>query len=678
MDFSADPPITTGDDYGTSPGANDWGPLNMGATDATSDMMIDAYYSGYLHDVAITSIDSPGDTVDSSVYFTPAVTAANAGLKYMPASPINFWITDTHGVRVAFRTATTTDLNAGESQQFTLPDSLTLLPTWYVDSADITCPHFDADHSNDTLAKALFIRYNDVLCQITSPRKNEVPGLVPVTIKLTNKGNVPSMVESLKVAINPGGYASHAEAIPLAPGEVKNMSLVPWVAPLGAHETCMAWITDKADMFHPSDTAMTAITIGIPGWAEITPLPAPPSGKMIKDGGCLAYDAGTDAIWASKGNKTGDFYEFQLPAATWTNKAGIPLGLEGKGVYKGSVVCADGNGNLFLTKGNNTTSFWEYVASTNTWTEKYDVPLGPSNKKVKPGAGLAWGTKAGTGYAYLLKGYKNEFFRYDPTANTWKQLLDAPIGLAGHVKYDAGSWLVADPTPGSNLLYAFKAKYHEMYAYNTEGDSWIGPLTAMPIPGPDGAKKSKDGCCAAWYTGKIYSLKGGGTTEFWRYFPVGDSWNTQFDIPLTGMTGQRKKVKAGAALAGYPGTGVYAFKGGNTAEFWRYTPYEVVAGAQPSRGGVMAANTTIGKVSFAIAPNPLIGGLATVRYSLPKAGLATLDVFDVTGRTVLSQTIAAGRTGTASLDLRKLDAGVYLVKVATEGFSTTQKLVVEH
>jgi hypothetical protein len=53
-------------------------------------------------------------------------------------------------------------------------------------------------------------------------------------------------------------------------------------------------------------------------------------------------------------------------------------------------------------------------------------------------------------------------------------------------------------------------------------------------------------------------------------------------------------------------------------------------------------------------------------------------VFDVAGRTVLNQTIAAGRTGTASLDLRQLEAGVYLVKVTAEGFSTTQKLVVEH
>jgi len=81
--------------------------------------------------------------------------------------------------------------------------------------------------------------------------------------------------------------------------------------------------------------------------------------------------------------------------------------------------------------------------------------------------------------------------------------------------------------------------------------------------------------------------------------------------------------------------------------------------------------------SLTIAPNPLMGGLATVRYNLPWAGLVTLKVVDVTGRTVLARTMAAGRTGAADLDLRKLNAGVYLVKVATEGYSATQKLVVE-
>jgi hypothetical protein len=80
--------------------------------------------------------------------------------------------------------------------------------------------------------------------------------------------------------------------------------------------------------------------------------------------------------------------------------------------------------------------------------------------------------------------------------------------------------------------------------------------------------------------------------------------------------------------------------------------------------------------SLSISPAPA-SGFAVLRYSLPKAGLATLNVFDVAGRTVLSRTMTAGRTGTASLDLRKLEAGVYVVKISTEGFSTIQKLVVE-
>jgi hypothetical protein len=508
----------------------------------------------------------------------------------------------------------------------------------------------------------------------------EVPGLVPVQVRLTNMGNVPALVPLVDVKIMPSGYADYRENVAVAVGANQVVTLNPWVCPAAGHETATAWITYADDMYPPDDTSIRPITTGVPGWTELTPLPAPPSGKTIKDGGCMAYDEGTDLIYASKGNKTGDVYAYSVPLGTWTNKLGIPLGAEGKPPYKGSVMCADGNGKLYLTKGNNTIGFWEYDAAGNAWTQKTNVPLGSSGKKVKQGCGLAWAGSAKLGHeaVYLLKGYRNEFHRYDPVTNSWVQLLDAPIGTAYHIKWDAGSWLVADPEPGAHLLYAFKSKYHEFYTYDTDADTWSHAKSAMPIPGTAGNKKAKDGSCAAWYSGKIYAFKGGNTTEFWRYFPLGDTWKKQDDIPLIGMSGNRKKVKAGAALAGYPGTGVYAFKGNKSLEFWRYTPYEVAAGAQPNRDGVTAGSTELGKVSFAIAPNPLSGGLATVRYSLPKAGLATLTVFDVAGRTVLSQTMAAGRSGTASLDLRELEAGVYLVKVTTEGFSTTQKLVVEH
>jgi hypothetical protein len=99
----------------------------------------------------------------------------------------------------------------------------------------------------------------------------------------------------------------------------------------------------------------------------------------------------------------------------------------------------------------------------------------------------------------------------------------------------------------------------------------------------------------------------------------------------------------------------------------------------------MAEQTTLGDWQLAVSPNPLASGFATVRLSLPhcrtgaveaKAGSATLEVFNACGRLVHSS--LAIRTSSFRLDLRSMPAGVYLVKVTTEGFSTTQKLVVEH
>jgi hypothetical protein len=94
------------------------------------------------------------------------------------------------------------------------------------------------------------------------------------------------------------------------------------------------------------------------------------------------------------------------------------------------------------------------------------------------------------------------------------------------------------------------------------------------------------------------------------------------------------------------------------------------------RLGIATERKAVGRAFFTIAPNPL-RRLATVRYNLPGPGPATLEVYNATGREVMSQTIAAAGTGTTKLDLRKLQAGVYAVRVKADGFSKTQKLVVE-
>jgi len=66
-----------------------------------------------------------------------------------------------------------------------------------------------------------------------------------------------------------------------------------------------------------------------------------------------------------------------------------------------------------------------------------------------------------------------------------------------------------------------------------------------------------------------------------------------------------------------------------------------------------------------------------LRYGLPKAGAAEVSIYNVAGQTVMAQTLTAGRSGSVNLDLRHLSNGVYLVKFASEGFTNSQKLVVQ-
>ncbi|MEO0078910.1 MAG: hypothetical protein ABIK86_07945, partial [candidate division WOR-3 bacterium] len=179
-------------------------------------------------------------------------------------------------------------------------------------------------------------------------------------------------------------------------------------------------------------------------WRETAnPMPSTPSGKEIKDGGWVVYDASTEKVYAAKGNKVSDFYVFEPGSEVWTPKTVIPTGREGKVPSKGAVGCADGQGHIYATKGNNTLGFYKYVIATDSWFQKADIPLGTTNKKVKGGTDLAYAESNDTGYVYLLKGYRNEFWRYNVARDSWELRSSPPTGT----KYDKGSWLVAGQGP---------------------------------------------------------------------------------------------------------------------------------------------------------------------------------------------------------------------------------------
>jgi len=276
------------------------------------------------------------------------------------------------------------------------------------------------------------------------------------------------------------------------------------------------------------------------GWAEVGAMPALPSGKQVKDGGWLAYNSGDQLIYSGKGNKTPDFYSFDAINNRWTQLSLIPDGTEAKKPSKGAVGCADGAGIVYATKGNNTDGFYKYVAAVDSWYPLAPVPAGTTGKKVKGGTDLVYvpPDSVAPAYVYLLKGYKNEFWRYDLAADTWTALASAPAD-----KWDKGSWLAYD---GVGQLYAHQSKYHGFYAYNLGTGAWGAALQGMPLVSRTGKKKkSKDGGSGAYSDPYIYALKGGNTQEYWKYYVAGDSWQESDTVPLIGSTQKKKKVKAG-------------------------------------------------------------------------------------------------------------------------------------
>ncbi|MEO0068473.1 MAG: kelch repeat-containing protein [candidate division WOR-3 bacterium] len=410
-----------------------------------------------------------------------------------------------------------------------------------------------------------------------------------------------------------------------------------------------------------------------PGWMEMRPVPG-----AVKDGAWLAMNTDNGLLYGARGNKSGDFYVYDPTLDSlgrWTSLATWPLGSEAKPPAKGAAGCY-GDGYIYAVKGNNTPGFWRYSIADNAWQQLENVPLGTSGRHPKGGTDMVYVVQDGIGYVYLLKGYAQDFFRFNTSTMTWQQLPDAPAGAKP--KWDKGSWLVYD---GDNLIYAHKAKYHELWTFNLTTMQWsTAPLQGMPYQSllTGKTKKSKDGGSAAYYNGYIYALKGGNTCAFYRYSIPLAAWSELPPMPEFGSTGRKKMVKQGGDIAAYGEYQMFfAFKGGKTAEFWRYVDTApALFASQPERSGVMGEKVVAERFGFSVVPNPVVKGYGLLSYSVPQPGEAKLTVFDVTGREVLETGFVASGTGTRSLDLRQLAAGVYLVRFEAAGASASQKLIV--
>ena len=64
----------------------------------------------------------------------------------------------------------------------------------------------------------------------------------------------------------------------------------------------------------------------VTGWAREDTMPLGPHGKMVKDGGALAFcpGLGGGCLYALKGNNTNEFYRYDIAGRFWAAQESLP------------------------------------------------------------------------------------------------------------------------------------------------------------------------------------------------------------------------------------------------------------------------------------------------------------------------------------------------------------------
>lgn len=528
------------------------------------------------------------------------------------------------------------------------------------------------------------VRYDAAAVEIIAPA-----GAVDTINQVTPRARVANLgsrevnfmaVFSIRIAGGVIPIYQNGRPIHLGPGRDTVVDFVPVRLPyLGPHiARCSVALAGDENPVNDTVSLLFKVLARPPwpvGWHEVEMMPTIPSGRGVSSGGFLVVDQSSGLIYAAKGNKCRDFYRYDPINNNWDTLASWPDGREGKKPDKGANGCSDNAGFVYAVKGNNTLGFWRYNSFYNEWEQLPDVPYEPSNRKIKGGSDLVFVIDGGIPYVYLLKGQRNDFCRYNTLVHQWEVLNSAP----GITKWDRGSWLVYD---GDTRIYAHKAKYHEFYCYDLTVHDWLPtPLAGMPYTSPrlQTRKRSKEGGCATWAYNSIFALKGGNTCELWRYIPDGDSWTEADTIPSFGSTGRKKRVKDGGDIASYGNAALFALKGNKTCEVWRYVPGpEIVQPQLPRRTAAMGDGGVVDNNPRLMVINPAGGGRIKVAYDLGDRRNARIEVVDVSGRILMQQTVS-GRTGTLPIQLSGSGKGICFIRLCDQhSVLLVTKLIVVH
>ncbi len=534
--------------------------------------------------------------------------------------------------------------------------------------------------------------------RIVEPSGYSFPGTIIPKVMVQNYGTTRNPI---RVFLRIGtAYAADTVIPGLGPGESTLVSFVtrPWPADIGTFTAvCSVYVANDVD----STNDVVSATIRISSWANRENIPPGLNRKKVKSGS-LVYVPNEAAVYALKGSNTNEFWRFDVTTGQWDTLPPMPMLPSGFRAKDGCDLAYDGDrGRIWAIKAGGRTDFYYYDIATRTWHTSPEIrqPIINDGRPYFPpkrGAALAYVSPgpfgAGPqGSVYLMPGNgTNYLWRYDIQRDSWNTIvggsgvLDIPsdplrrrtVRVAGDLAYD-----------GDSILYVMKgSNTTEFYGLDLRLNVWSESLDQTTLIGPTN-RRVKAGGAMAYHNGYLYALKGGNTLEFWRYDFAGDSWFRRTDIPYS-PTGPRVKVKRGAALAAAETT-LFCLKGSYGYEFWEYKPAGDTASGfrfsgRPEREGVQAGSAEdLTQPWLTVRPNPTRAGIV-LSYNLPSPANVRVRIHDAAGRLVTSLVDGPRLSGRHHVswdgrgrDRQAVAAGVYFAVFEFGDVRLSRKLVIE-
>ncbi|MDD3007059.1 MAG: right-handed parallel beta-helix repeat-containing protein [Candidatus Pacebacteria bacterium] len=305
-------------------------------------------------------------------------------------------------------------------------------------------------------------------------------------------------------------------------------------------------------------------------WSEMADVP-----ETVGHGGDLAAYTGGDYIYALRGYYTTDFYRYSISDNLWAAMASAP-----GTIYTGSLTYT-GNDYLYALKGGGSGAFYRYSISENSWTTLTVVPV-----KVYGGGALEY---TGSDYMYALVGNgTTDFYRYSISGNSWVSMADAPgaIDFGGSLAYTGGDYIYA--TRGNSTA--------DFYRYSISNNSWDTMASTLSNFGYGTSLVYTDG-------DYLYATRGGGNLSVYRYSISVDYWKTI--NPAPNFFGH------GGSLI-YANGFIYALRGGYSTDFYRYSPGSDSNFGVQNNNGLMLRDNVVAEESISFVSKISTGNAFTM------------------------------------------------------------------